>query len=186
MIGGPPCQAYSVIGRSRNKGISGYTAEKDKRSYLYRQYLRLIAQHKPDFFIMENVKGILSAKLNGKSLFEKIIDDLQRPQKAIQKIGKISTLEYQIFPLVQNTASSTKPADFIAKTEDYGIPQARHRVILIGVRNGFSATTPATLKKQRQITVKEVLCNLPKLRSGLSKGKKEITPMIAGLKSYLG
>ena len=174
MIGGPPCQAYSIMGRSRNKGISGYTAEKDKRSYLYRQYLRLIAQHKPDFFIMENVKGMLSAKLNGKSLFEKIIDDLKHPRKAIKGIGKISTLGYQIYPLVQNAANSTKPADFIVKTEHYGIPQARHRVILIGIRNGFSTAIPSTLKKkQRPITVKEVLCNLPKLRSGLSREKKE-------------
>ncbi len=173
MIGGPPCQAYSLIGRSRNKGISGYTAEKDKRSYLYRQYLRLIARHKPDFFIMENVKGMLSAKLNGKSLFEKILDDLKRPRKAIQSIGKISSLGYQIFPLVKNTANSTEPSDFIVETEHYGIPQTRHRVILIGIRNGFSTAIPSTLKKKRQITVKEVLCNLPKLRSGLSKEKKE-------------
>jgi len=174
MIGGPPCQAYSVIGRSRNKGISGYTAEKDKRSYLYRQYLRLIAQHKPDFFIMENVKGMLSAKLNGKSLFEKIIDDLKCPRKAVKGIGKISTLGYRIYPLVQNATNSTEPADFIVETEHYGIPQARHRVILIGIRNGFSTAIPSTLKKKQQpITVKEVLFNLPKLRSGLSREKKE-------------
>jgi len=173
MIGGPPCQAYSVIGRARNKGISGYTAEKDKRSYLYRQYLRLIARHKPDFFIIENVKGMLSAKLNGKSLFEKILDDLKRPRKAIQRIGKISSLGYQVFPLVQNTANSTEPADFIVKTEHYGVPQARHRVILIGIRNGFSSAIPSTLKKKKKVTVKEVLRNLPKLRSGLSKEKKE-------------
>ncbi len=173
MIGGPPCQAYSVIGRSRNKGISGYTAEKDKRSYLYRQYLRLIARHKPDFFIMENVKGMLSAKLNGKSLFEKILDDLKRPRKAIRGIGKISSLGYQIFPLVQNTSNSTEPADFIVETENFGVPQARHRVIVMGIKNGFSTAIPSTLKKKRQVTVKEVLNNLPKLRSGLSKEKKE-------------
>lgn len=174
MIGGPPCQAYSVIGRARNKGISDYTAEGDLRSYLYREYLRLIAQHEPDFFIMENVKGLLSAKLNGKSLFEKIIDDLKRPRKAIRGIGKISTLGYQIYPLVKNTANSTEPNDFIVEAEHYGVPQARHRVILIGIRNGFSKVKPSTLtKKQQQITVKEVLSSLPSLRSGLSREKKE-------------
>ncbi|MCF6248583.1 MAG: DNA cytosine methyltransferase [Desulfobacula sp.] len=173
MIGGPPCQAYSVIGRSRNKGITGYTVEKDKRSYLYRQYLRLIAQHKPDFFIMENVKGMLSAKLNGKSLFEKIIYDLKHPGKAIKDIDKISTLEYQIYPLIQNSSDSTKSADFVVETEHYGIPQARHRVILIGIRNDFSTAVPKTLKKKKPVTVKEVLGDLPELRSGLSRGNKE-------------
>ncbi len=64
LIGGPPCQAYSVVGRSRNKGKAGYRIEEDHRSSLYREYLRMIGDHWPAVFVMENVKGILSAKLD--------------------------------------------------------------------------------------------------------------------------
>ena len=55
LIGGPPCQAYSVIGRSRNRGID----PKDPRVYLYREYYRILAVHNPPVFVMENVKGLL-------------------------------------------------------------------------------------------------------------------------------
>ena len=175
IIGGPPCQAYSVIGRSRNKGKIGYTAENDKRSYLYQQYLRLIARHKPDFFIMENVKGMLSAKLNGKSLFEKILDDLTLPRKKLMPSeGTDTALEYQIYPLASNSSKPAKASGFIIEAEQYGIPQARHRVILLGIRKDFSSELPTSLKiKNNQVTVKDVLDNLPKLRSGLSREKKE-------------
>ena len=175
MIGGPPCQAYSVIGRSRNKGKSGYSPEGDERSFLYQQYLRVLARHRPDFFIMENVKGMLSAKLNGKSLFEQIVNDLKFPlKKNKSSIGQAKGLEYQIYSLTSASPNSLKPSDFIVEAEDYGIPQARHRVILLGVRKDFSTNIPAVLKKNAQHkTVKDVLGNLPKLRSGLSKVKKE-------------
>ncbi len=59
LIGGPPCQAYSLVGRSRNKGIEGYVPEEDKRHFLYREYLRIISKHWPSVFVMENVRGIL-------------------------------------------------------------------------------------------------------------------------------
>jgi DNA (cytosine-5)-methyltransferase 1 len=173
MIGGPPCQAYSVIGRSRNKGIRGYSAEEDDRSYLYQQYLRLIAEHEPDFFIMENVKGMLSARLNGKSLFEKILDDLKFPRKALKGSFGNSSLSYQIYPLSQNASHSTAPSDFIVETEKYGIPQSRHRVILLGVKKGFSTELPRPLTEDpKRINVRDVLDNLPELRSGLSREKK--------------
>lgn len=175
IIGGPPCQAYSVIGRSRNKGKTGYSAESDKRSYLYQQYLRIIARHEPDFFIMENVKGMLSAQLNGKSLFEQILYDLKFPHKN-QKLfkGSSPTLEYLIYPLAVNSPESNKSVDFIVEAESYGIPQARHRVILLGVKKGFSTELPVQLQKNKDlITVKDVLGDLPALRSSLSREKKE-------------
>ena len=176
IIGGPPCQAYSVIGRSRNKGISGYSAEGDERSFLYQQYLRVLARHKPDFFIMENVKGMLSAKLNGQSLFKQIIDDLRFPiKKNKSSTGQTNGLEYQIYSLTSVSPSSLQPSDFIVEAEHYGIPQARHRVILLGVRKDFSTNIPAVLKKKKDQlkTVEDVLGDLPELRSGLSREKKE-------------
>lgn len=173
VIGGPPCQAYSVIGRSRNKGIAGYTPESDKRTYLYRQYLRIIAKHKPDFFIMENVKGVLSAQLNGRSLFQKILADLTHPGKnRVSPCNTSSDLEYQIYPLAANASVSAKPSDFIISAEKYGIPQARHRVILLGVKKDFSEKKPNVLVPINQITVQDVLDDLPRLRSGLSREKK--------------
>ncbi|HAS22710.1 MAG TPA: DNA (cytosine-5-)-methyltransferase, partial [Idiomarina loihiensis] len=74
VIGGPPCQAYSLAGRSRNAGITGYTAETDDRNFLYKEYLNVLSIAKPDVFIMENVRGILSAKVNGSTIFPKILE----------------------------------------------------------------------------------------------------------------
>jgi len=65
LIGGPPCQAYSLVGRSRNRGIENYRLEDDPRSTLYRQYLQIIAGFWPAAFVMENVRGLLSSRLDG-------------------------------------------------------------------------------------------------------------------------
>jgi DNA (cytosine-5)-methyltransferase 1 len=59
LIGGPPCQAYSMAGRSRTGGIR----TEDHRVHLYKQYLRIIARHRPVMFVFENVPGLLTAKL---------------------------------------------------------------------------------------------------------------------------
>jgi DNA (cytosine-5)-methyltransferase 1 len=56
LIGGPPCQAYSVVGRARNKGNNEYRAEDDHRHFLYKEYLRIIKNFRPAVFVMENVK----------------------------------------------------------------------------------------------------------------------------------
>src|SRR5262249_20352200 len=65
LVGGPPCQAYSVIGRSRMLSEHGDRFYADKRHTLYREYLRLIARHAPTVFVMENVKGLLSSTSQG-------------------------------------------------------------------------------------------------------------------------
>ncbi len=172
VLGGPPCQAYSVIGRSRNKGKCGYSAESDKRSYLYQQYLRIIARHEPDFFIMENVKGMLSARLNGQSVFNQILDDLRRP-RGVKKNGQgTDDLKYQIYPLATDSSIPEKPSDYIVPAEQYGIPQTRHRVILLGIKKAFSEEKPIRLVHKPMVAVKDVLDDLPALRSGLSREKK--------------
>ncbi|HEY5325434.1 MAG TPA: DNA cytosine methyltransferase, partial [Mucilaginibacter sp.] len=66
LIGGPPCQAYSLVGRARRQEVVSLD-ENDPRVYLYREYYRILAVHSPPVFIMENVKGLLSAKVNTKS-----------------------------------------------------------------------------------------------------------------------
>jgi len=157
LIGGPPCQAYSLVGRARNKGIKDYRAEDDHRHFLYREYLKILKEFRPSIFVMENVKGILSARVNGELIFHKIIAD-------IEKSG------YRIYSLVKPRQSDAKPDphDFIIRSEDYGIPQARHRVILIGVRDDIKRE-PGTLQRSTSTTVEQAIGSLPKLRSGLSK-----------------
>src|SRR5262249_32176421 len=62
LIGGPPCQAYSLVGRSRRKSDPAFAT--DEKHLLYEKYLRILAVHRPPVFVMENVKGLLSAKVD--------------------------------------------------------------------------------------------------------------------------
>ncbi len=171
LIGGPPCQAYSLIGRATNLSNKNYKSEDDHRNFLYKQYLRVIAKHEPSVFIMENVKGILSARVGGVKVFDKIVTDLQNPNKAT---GIKSKYSYRIHSLVVDSiclkdgSTDFDPHDFVIKCENYGIPQSRHRVILLGIRDDIK-TTPDILKKQDTVTVSQVIGGLPKRRSGLSK-----------------
>jgi len=149
LIGGPPCQAYSNVGRSRVGGIN----KDDHRVYLYEEYLRIIKKHKPAIFVMENVKGLLSAKVEGEKVFDWIKRDL--------KVGN----NYHIHSLVKPV---TKDSDFLIKSEKYGIPQMRHRVILLGIRRDFSHRGEY-LKEKPEVSLKSVIGNLPKVRSGLNR-----------------
>ena len=79
LIGGPPCQAYSMAGRSRVINVNREKYEKDRRHFLYQEYLRILRVHRPPIFVMENVKGILSSKMEGKLIVEKILTDLESP-----------------------------------------------------------------------------------------------------------
>ena len=84
LLGGPPCQAYSLVGRARNFGGSGsYDADADNRNFLYVEYLRIIARFQPMAFVMENVKGLLSAKTAAGPVFDRILNDLQDPCKSV-------------------------------------------------------------------------------------------------------
>ena len=68
LIGGPPCQAYSLVGRARAKGKIGYVPEEDERHYLFREYIRVLDRLRPAAFVMENVKGMLSSTLASKAV----------------------------------------------------------------------------------------------------------------------
>ncbi|MCE1226196.1 MAG: DNA cytosine methyltransferase [Geobacteraceae bacterium] len=172
LIGGPPCQAYSLIGRSRNAGKKDYRFEDDQRSILYLEYLRILAKHQPPMFVMENVKGLLSAKANGTPLFEYILSDLRNPSSSFPLFPN-GKLKYHIYSLVKHPskgiAGSLSPEDYVVKCELYGIPQSRHRVILLGIREDYASIMPNTLKTDTEVTTKDVLFDLPKLRSGFSR-----------------
>ncbi len=171
LCGGPPCQAYSIVGRSRRGGI----ADDDKRVYLYREYLRILAEHEPSVFIMENVKGLLSSRVAGSGLFEQILADLHAPGASVGH--KRSTAKYRVLSLVQapkcfDMAGNPKcdPQEFVIRSEQYGVRQTRHRVILLGVREDLWTNRPSMLTPaSREIPVSQVLQGLPKLRSGLSR-----------------
>ncbi len=171
VIGGPPCQAYSLAGRSRNAGIEGYDAATDHRNFLYLEYLQVLAIAQPDVFIMENVKGILSAKLDGQVMFPQILNDLRSPGMIT---GDVNVPGYRIYSLVVEAENLDNPeykdsADFLIRSEDYGVPQARHRVILMGVRHDRDGVPNTLQPLGRRITVEEVISDLPPLRSGFSK-----------------
>ncbi|QEY17663.1 DNA cytosine methyltransferase [Cellvibrio sp. KY-GH-1] len=171
VIGGPPCQAYSLVGRARNMGIVGYEAKNDPRHFLYKEYLNILSRVNPEIFVMENVKGILSSTVDGEKIFPKILDDLKCPGKAInKKTGN----KYRIYSLVKSATDPKDPeyedfSDFIIRAEDYGIPQARHRVILLGVREDIK-NIPSQLITSDKVNIEKVIGDLPSLRSGLSKG----------------
>lgn len=173
LIGGPPCQAYSLAGRSRNKGKKDYVPEEDNRHFLYEEYLRIISVHSPAVFVMENVKGLLSAKLNGENVFTRIRNDLARP-------GNGSGAAYRIYSLVSNPKGYShdgtplfRDSDFVIKAENYGIPQTRHRVILLGVREDFwPQGEPGIISPAEQSSIRSIL-NMPKLRSGLSRSRQD-------------
>jgi DNA (cytosine-5)-methyltransferase 1 len=173
LIGGPPCQAYSLVGRSRNAGTPSYRADQDHRHFLYKEYLRIIRERRPPVFVMENVKGILSSQVSGKRIFHEILRDLADPGCALgeTELGP----GYRICSLVSDTVyeagmdpASIDPKKFIVRAEEYGIPQARHRVILLGVRRDLVAKFDR-LKRSEKITVRQVIEDLPPLRSGFSR-----------------
>jgi DNA (cytosine-5)-methyltransferase 1 len=173
LIGGPPCQAYSLVGRSRNRGKIEYRAEDDHRHFLYKEYLRIIQKYRPAVFVMENVKGILTASVGGKKIFETILQDLSDPDRAIGM--STSGRGYRIHSLACPTsfASGDDPHnidvhDFVIRAEEHGIPQARHRVILIGVREDIGRS-PGQIEVQERTSVGTVIRSLPRLRSRLSK-----------------
>ncbi len=177
LIGGPPCQAYSVIGRSRRQanGTGQKVQEEDKRNFLYLEYLKIIANYKPAVFVMENVKGMLSAKVSGELMFPKILKDLQRPKDALEDSSvpgyKYNGLEYKIYSLVvsKENGDTLAPTDYIIHSEDYGVGQMRHRVILLGIRSDIDVKPRTLTPREGRVSVESLLADLPKLRSSFTR-----------------
>jgi len=111
IIGGPPCQAYSLVGRSRDPN----KMEGDKRNYLFRYYAEFLKRYKPEYFLFENVLGLLSA---GSKKY------------LIEMVQLFKSIGYSVvFPTIVNA-------------EDYGVLQKRRRVIIIGHRGNNKLTFP--------------------------------------------
>lgn len=157
LIGGPPCQAYSLVGRSRVGGID----VEDHRVGLYKEYLRIIAAHQPAVFVMENVKGLLSAKIGDQKIFDNIKADLEDPSSVFPQFA---SQRYRIYSLVKEVVKTD--SDYLIKSELYGVPQKRHRVILLGIRADINVK-PDTIKAKEAITLKSIIGDLPKIRSSI-------------------
>ena len=170
LMGGPPCQAYSVAGRSRNRGVEGYQLEGDERHRLYEEYLRIVSDHWPPVFVVENVKGLLSTTLRDELLFERMCEDLRDPGRSV---GHRRRHRYRILPLgavAERTLFDTESVgSYLVRAEQHGIPQRRHRVFVLGVRDDLGDVIPGPLVRTDPVLAKDVLQGLPPLRSGLSR-----------------
>jgi DNA (cytosine-5)-methyltransferase 1 len=172
LIGGPPCQAYSLVGRARNRGIEGYVAEEDPKHFLYRQYIHILQRLRPAAFVMENVTGMLSSSINNEGIFAKVLHDL----RSAGGVGgyRLLSLAPPDVQRLEFVDSEPRPQDFILRAEEFGLPQARHRVIVTGLRAEFSRLmqkhpNQSILKRPRQqAKIEDVLDGMSRLRSGLS------------------
>ena len=167
LVGGPPCQAYSLVGRSRRAHDPEF--EQDEKHFLYKEYLKIIIDHRPPVFVMENVKGLLSAKVDGESVLQRILRDLSRPKEAVGRGD--NGLRYRLYSLSEKGVfqEDADPSSFIVKAEEYGVPQARHRMFILGIRSDLDIK-PEILQKEVSPSVSDVIGSLPKIRSGISKG----------------
>ena len=175
LIGGPPCQAYSMAGRSRNQAKEGYVASKDDRHFLYQEYIRILDRLRPIAFVMENVKGMLSSTVDGENLiFDKVLEDLRGKERQGERYKLIA-----LDPAARRQADflnfEPRAVDFIVRAEHFGVPQARHRVIVVGIREDIAADMPASAisklmaRHTANATVGDAIGGMPKLRSGLSR-----------------
>lgn len=173
LLGGPPCQAYSIAGRSRMR-TTRPDFERDERHFLYREYLRIVAAHEPAIFVLENVKGLLTSRHGGSRIVTRILDDLSAPGKAIGA-GSRDSRSYRLYALGQRQATlpwvEEDPQDgeeFLVKAEEFGIPQTRHRIFIVGVRSDIPGR-PSALQRLPEVSAGSVLSDLPPIRSRLSK-----------------
>ena len=186
LIGGPPCQAYSLVGRARSRGMVGYVPEEDHRHYLFREYIRVLDRLRPAIFFMENVKGMLSSMVASRQVFEMLLEDLSSLGHRGQDLYELRAIR-----IVSGRAVLREPrvpADFVVRAEQFGVPQRRHRVIIVGVRRDFvdkAAAASVAIPGQAE-TVQTTIGRLPPLRSGLSRGQDGATEWAAVVTRALG
>ena len=175
LIGGPPCQAYSLVGRARSRGKRGYVPEEDERHYLFREYIRVLDRLRPAAFVMENVKGMLSSTVESRLVFEMLMEDLS-------SLGMGRGHQYELRAIrVQDGAArlqqAMRPSDFIVRAEEFGVPQRRHRVIIVGIRSDIADRAAGAQIAVSGIarTVSDAIGTMPTLRSGISRGRDDVS-----------
>lgn len=175
VIGGPPCQAYSLAGRVRNKGKADYVPEEDHRHFLYQEYISILGMLMPEAFVMENVKGMLSSTIEGARIFDQVLSDLRN--------AGTERDSYQLFAIGRTPSgammlrAADTHGDYVVRAEHFGVPQARHRVIIIGLRSDVARrrakAIPYEPLRPADATVRHVLEGMPRLRSGLTKADSQ-------------
>ncbi len=171
LLGGPPCQSYSIVGRSRNAGNAWYDQSQDDRQSLYKEYVDVLWQLRPAVAVMENVKGMLSAKHEGQPVFREVMRKLQRGSESEG---------YRLFPLASHSGARTwdedaQPRDFLVNAEDHGVPQKRHRVFVVCIRRDLARTLPEEILPRLEpsdspVPLDAIIGGMPRLRSRLSRG----------------
>lgn len=144
VIGGPPCQSFSTVGKRQY----------DQRAKMYKEYIRLLGILKPKMFIFENVTGLLSMKNDKQS---PVINDIY---KMFDNINGDGTLGYRIEKQVLNA-------------KKYGVPQSRERVFLIGINKNYDIpwsfpkpTHGESESLKNYLTIKDAIEDLPPLNNG--------------------
>lgn len=163
IIGGPPCQAFSTVGRAQSPD----SMNSDPRNYLFENYLQILNHIKPKMFIFENVKGILSAKPKGVKIFDIIVREMSKTYNIV-----------------------SDPKTILLNAADYGVPQIRERVIIIGVRKDIDfidvkdiyASIPKShsdtdTSLPNYVTVGEAILDLPKLNPGEGENEQRVKPL---------
>lgn len=165
IIGGPPCQSFSTLGRARDpEGMKN-----DHRNYLFEEYVKILDYFKPKIFVFENVLGLLSAKL-----------------------GKQKTIDVILKKLGENYKLLDKPENMVLNSSNYGVPQERKRVIILGVRKDLNIDVESVYKRiikthyslddeklgiNKELikyrTVRDAIYDLPNLLPGEGKEKIE-------------
>lgn len=143
IIGGPPCQAYSLVGR----GVMKDKAESDRRNFLFRYYKDIVNHFRPSMFIFENVPGILTAKKG--DIFKAIVEEF-------------NDIGFNLF-----SGRDENPKKNIINTQDLGLPQTRKRVILFGYREDHHFEYPDFFKESytfSDITTRGAIGDLPKIK----------------------
>jgi DNA (cytosine-5)-methyltransferase 1 len=193
LVGGPPCQVYSLVGRSRNVGNPHYKGDRDHRHQLYREYIHILEYLRPAAFVMENVKGMLSSRLGEQQIFPLVRQDLE-------SIGQADNQGYSLLTVsgVNSGKQSTlwvepNHRDFIVRSERYGVPQRRHRIIIIGIRNDIARSLPNQVFREGLLPqtpgcvhAEAVLRNMPLLRSGLSRESDSLERWIDAVRDSYG
>ena len=163
IIGGPPCQAFSSVGRAQSPD----SMNSDPRNYLFENYLQILNHVKPKMFIFENVKGLLSAKPKGVKIFDIIVREMSKTYNIV-----------------------SDPKIILLNAADYGVPQIRERVIIIGVRKDIDYIDVkdiyASITKTHSdsdeslpnyVTVGEAILDLPKLNPGEGDNIQHVIPL---------
>lgn len=159
IVGGPPCQAYSLVGRAQSSHMEKPMSD-DPRNVLYILYARFLRRYQPKMFVFENVMGILSA--NDGTTWKNL-------KKYFKRVG------YEIECQEQNA-------------KDFGVLQNRRRMIIVGWLKNSGITYPEFQKQEFSAAVNDLFTDLPKLTPGeyassYSKSKPSAYVVDTGIRS---